>query len=151
MAISSFVMISWCVLDYSIDYWRVFRTGYLVHFGGCDRDLFPEGVQLGYRWRATTHVGTVLPSEHLTKYSLDAYFTVHNDQNFSTFHVRIKNKQKFVQIQNTKLENIAVWFFFFSVLNSERSFSNTKIVCTANAKSASGFTRLSRIRFPVNQ
>lgn len=34
-------------------------------------------------------MGTVFPSEHLTKYSLDAYFTVHNDQNFSTFHVRI--------------------------------------------------------------
>ncbi|VVC32657.1 Hypothetical protein CINCED_3A003228 [Cinara cedri] len=63
-------------------------AGYLIHFGRCDRDLFPEGVQLGYRWRATTHVGTVFPSEHLTKYTLHAYFTVQNYQNFSTFHIK---------------------------------------------------------------
>lgn len=62
-------------------------TGYLVQASLCNRDLFPEGVQLGYRWRATTHVGTVFPSEHLTNYSVEAYFLVQNDQNFTNFQV----------------------------------------------------------------
>jgi hypothetical protein len=64
-------------------------TGYLVQSSFCDRDLFPEGFQLGYRWRAITHVGTVFPSEHLTKYSLDAYFSVQTYQNVTTFQVRV--------------------------------------------------------------
>uniref|UniRef100_A0A2S2QLT4 Vitellogenin-6 n=1 Tax=Sipha flava TaxID=143950 RepID=A0A2S2QLT4_9HEMI len=61
---------------------------YLVQSSFCDRDLFPEGFQLGYRWRAITHVGTVFPSEHLTKYSLDAYFSVQTYQNVTTFQIK---------------------------------------------------------------
>lgn len=64
-------------------------TGYLVQSSFCDNDLFPEGFQLDYRWRAITHVGTVFPSEHLTKYSLNAYVSVQTYQNVTTFQVRV--------------------------------------------------------------
>ncbi|KAL5242146.1 hypothetical protein ACI65C_009556 [Semiaphis heraclei] len=61
---------------------------YLVQTSFCNRELFPEGVQLGYRWKATTQVGTVFPSEHLTNYSVEAYFLVQNDQNFTNFQIK---------------------------------------------------------------
>lgn len=63
------------------------RTGYLIESGFCDHDLFPKDVRLSYRWKATTHVGTLLPSEHLTEYSLEARLLVRNEQNFTTFQV----------------------------------------------------------------
>lgn len=62
-------------------------TGYLVRSSFCDRDLFPENVQFVYKWTATTHVGTVRPSEHLTEYSLAAQLSVQRDQDFTVFQV----------------------------------------------------------------
>ncbi|XP_050534022.1 uncharacterized protein LOC126901548 isoform X2 [Daktulosphaira vitifoliae] len=66
----------------------VFFTNYLLLSIHCNRELFPNGVQLGYRWKAITHVGTVLPSEHITKYSFDAYFVVQSNQNYTTFQIK---------------------------------------------------------------
>ncbi|XP_050428218.1 uncharacterized protein LOC126838118 [Adelges cooleyi] len=65
-----------------------FVSCYLIYPSHCNRQLFPDGFQLGYRWSATTHVGTVLPSKHVTKYSFDAYFSVQNYQNYTTFQIK---------------------------------------------------------------
>lgn len=65
------------------------HAGYLVQSVVCNRGPFPDGVRLGYKWTATTHVGTLLPSEHLTGYTLDARFSVQGDENFTAFQVHI--------------------------------------------------------------